>query len=235
MRRGQLGVALFTTLLLGSGAAWAQRPDAQMYELIETANLIAGGAAGTETSVTAMTGFVVSGTPLCPAQFAAQAGGQGQNNDVRDNGPVCAVNIIGSSALDLATGVGSIKGDFQVVLPDPINPKAVDASELVVVKGTFTGTMDFSPAVKHGTPYGTVSGVLTTDSGVRVAYTGIFVMPFDALCAMDDGQPITADCYLTYTLSGYPPTATVTGMTRVARTQKAIGYPTPRFDIYFRK
>jgi hypothetical protein len=245
MRRVGTGVALLVTVLLWSGAAAALTPDAQVYELTETANLIAAGAIGSEASVSSMIGFIQSGTALCPARFAAPARRalrRASRADIRDLGPVCTVTITGNNIVDLATGLGSISGTFAVLGPDPINPLAVDAPEVPVLTGTFNGNMDFSPAVRAGVPYGTVTGVLTAGASLSVPFSGVFMMPFDAPCAWSDGDDrdergtsYVTDCYLTYALSGTPPVVTVTGMVPVSPAQKAIDFPTARFDIYFKK
>jgi hypothetical protein len=133
-------VALLVTVLLWSGAAWALTPNAQVYELTETANLIAAGAIGSEASVSSMIGFIQSGTALCPAKFAAPARRalRGRpRGDIRDRGPVCTVTITGDNTVDLATGLGSISGTFAVLGPDPINPSAIDAPEVPVFTGTI--------------------------------------------------------------------------------------------------
>jgi len=152
---------------------------------------------------------------------------------------VCAITLTASNTVDLGTGLGPISGTFKVVLPDPINPHAVDAPELVVMKGSFNGNMDFSPAVISEIPYGTVTGVLLTDSGAPIPFGGVFVMPFGPdpnfpnLCDLINP---TGNCYLTYSLSGVNPLAvTVTGAAPVTPSQRALGYPTARFDIYFQQ
>jgi len=257
MRRVQTVAALLTTLLLWSGAAWAQGSTpvgytrgAQVYELTETARLIAKRKTEYEVSVSAMMGFVRLGTPLCPAQqFATSAPGTGASNDIRDQGSVCVVTITGSNTVDLTTGLGPISGTFKVVLPDPVNPHAVDAPELVVMKGSFDGSMDFSPAVLSGVPYGTVTGVLQTDSSAQIPFVGVFVMPFDPnpdpttpnLCnvanyaANNLGSP-GGNCYLQYALTQLnPPVVQLTGAEIVRDAQKSLGYPTARFDIYFQQ
>ena len=241
MRRVGTGVAVLTTLLLWSGTARAQgfTPGAQVYELTETARLIANRKIDYEVSVSAMMGFARPGSQVCQAQWAGPAPGSGGSTDLRDSGPVCAITLTASNTVDLRTGLGPISGTFKVVLPDPINPHAVDAPELVVVKGSFDGNMDFSPAVISGIPYGTVTGVLLTNSGAPIPFGGVFVMPFGPdpnfpnLCDLINP---TGNCYLTYSLSGVNPlVVTVTGAAPVTPSQRALGYPTARFDIYFQQ
>ncbi len=75
-------MAMLTTLLLWSGTARAQgstpaglTPGAQVYELTETARLIAHRKIDYEVSVSAMMGFARPGSPLCQARSAGPARG----------------------------------------------------------------------------------------------------------------------------------------------------------------
>lgn len=257
MRGMRTGVALLTTLLLWSGTVWAQASPpagatlaAQLYELTETARLIGRGAAESEMSTSALMGFAQPGTPLCPSTSPALAVAPGSSggsdltgsDDLRHGGKaVCVVTLTGSNTVDLTTGLGSIQGSFKVVAPDPANPRAVDAPELVIMKGSFAGTMDFSPALVSGVPYGTVAGQLTVDGGGTVPYTGVFVMPFAAATDPNDVNYCNSifpsgagDCYLTYALTSLnPPAVQVTNVEPVTAAQKSLGYPTARFDVYF--
>ena len=255
MRRVPIGAALLTPLLLWSGTVWAQTstpagftPTAQMYELTETARLIAKGAATSEMSTSAMMGFAQVGSPLCPSTSPALAVAPGSavtgTDDLRYSGQaVCVVTLTGSDTVDLWTGLGPIQGSFKVVAPDPANPRAVDAPELVVMKGSFTGTMDFAPALLSGLPYGTVTGQLTVDGGGTVQYTGVFDMPFAAATDPTYANPCNGifptgggECYLTYALTALnPPVVQVTGVEPVTAAQKSLAYPMARFDIYFQQ
>jgi hypothetical protein len=63
-----------------------------------------------------------------------------------------------------------------VVVP---GDNAVDAPELVVMKASFHGKMDFAPALLHGVPYGTVTGSMKLSKGKgRIPFTGVFRLPF---------------------------------------------------------
>src|SRR5260370_26009181 len=83
-------------------------------------------------------------------------------------------------------------GGSTVVTADEINPTQIDAPETVVMRGTFRGPIDFSPALQvPPLPYGTVTGHLMSDEGERVEFFGVFLLPFDAA---------GVDVYLAYTL-----------------------------------
>jgi len=127
----------------------------------------------------------------------------------------CTINATGSDNIDLATGLGNFGGTFTVVVQGD-NP--VDSPEYVVAKGKFKGQMDFSPAVLAGQPYGTVVGKMHLDGGGSYAFTGTFYLPFQ----LGDG----VDYYLDF---ASPPYFVVP----VQDNQRALGYPTVKFEISF--
>jgi hypothetical protein len=192
---------------------------AHVYELNEDARFRFRGTAGDERSTSQMMGFVDPGTPLCPVQLAAPI-------PVLPGKPSkCVLNVTGTDDVSLVTGFGPISGRFSVVTADPTNPNAVDAPETVVMKGRFAGQMDFSP-VLQGLPYGTITGTLTSDRDHRVPFFGVFLLPF----AMSD-----VDLYLSYTLVAAAASGVqLIGVVPVQPYERALLYPTARFDIYFR-
>src|SRR5262249_51631652 len=101
-----------------------------------------------------------AGTPLCPVALIAA---------VSPYAKTCTINATGSDNINLATGRGDFGGTFTVVVQGD-NP--TDSPELVVMKGTFKGKMDFSPAVLFGIPLGYVSGKLSDGRGSTFAFTG---------------------------------------------------------------
>jgi hypothetical protein len=222
-----LGLALLLTLALalGPNAALAQglTAGANVYEMNENAKFrFLRGVPTTETSTSQFMGFVSPGTPLCPqASFGALPNGQSG----------CVINVTGTDRVSLATGLGPINGKFTVVTADLF--PAVDSPETVVMKGTFSGKMDFSPALQ-GRPFGTVSGHLTINGGGNVPFFGVFLLPFGSA----NGCPFAA-CYLTYQIQNPVPQGVADVLRAppfVAPVQPfefAIGYPTARFDIYF--
>jgi len=74
-------------------------------------------------------------------------------------------------------------------------------------------------------PYGTITGTLTSDGGDRVPFFGVFLLPF---------RVSGVDLYLSYTLVT-PTTAGVqpNGVIPVQPYERALLYPTARFDIFF--
>jgi hypothetical protein len=160
---GLVGVAVTGTPALASAGG------ATLYELTENMKLVQRQhknrpAVGRRIATSAITGVAEPGTPLCPVpEF--QSGKAG-----------CAINVLGHDNISLVTGLGTIQGDFTTVIQGD-NP--VDGPEAVVLKGEFSGKMDFSPAILYQTPYGTVTGKVKADgSRKREDFTGVFRLPF---------------------------------------------------------
>jgi hypothetical protein len=158
---GVLGAAVVgTPALAGAGSA-------TLYELTENMKVIhknnKQNPVGRRIATSALTGVAQANTPLCPGEdFVSGPAG-------------CAVNVLGSDNVSLATGFGILSGDFTTVVQGD-NP--VDGPEAVVLKGTFRGQMDFSPAILHQIPYGTFVGKVRPARGPSVDFTGIFRLPF---------------------------------------------------------
>ena len=140
---------------------------ATLYELTENMKVAQRGKRNRSVSrriaTSALTGIAEVGTPLCPIpEF--QSGPAG-----------CAVNVLGKDNVSLLTGLGTFDGDFSTVVQGD-NP--VDGPEAVVLRGEFRGQMDFSPAILHQIPFGTVTGRVRADRGRRTDFTGVFRLPF---------------------------------------------------------
>jgi len=159
---GLLGVAVI------GAPAMASAGGATLYELTENMKLVQRNhrhatPVGRRIATSAITGVAEPGTPLCPtADF--QSGPAG-----------CAVNVLGSDNVSLKTGLGTLSGNFTTVVQGD-NP--VDGPEAVVLRGEFKGQMDFSPAILHQIPFGTVVGKVSPVRGRRTDFTGVFRLPF---------------------------------------------------------
>jgi hypothetical protein len=171
----------------------------------------------------ALMGYALVGSPLCPTDLVAR---------VNPYAGYCTINATGVDSISLLTGLGSFGGTFTIVVQD-VNP--FDSPEIVVGKGRFHGKMDFSPAILMSIPLGSVDGFLTYDNGRRkVPFKGTFRLPTAAIadsrlagyCRVPE-QP-TPDWCLTpfYLLDDY---STVD----VRPDERALGYPTVRFEITF--
>ncbi|HEX9819614.1 MAG TPA: hypothetical protein VGD07_08385 [Methylomirabilota bacterium] len=158
---GLVGVAL------AGVPAVASAENATLYELTENMKLLPrkqrGQAVTRRIATSALTGVAQPGTPLCPIpEF--QSGPAG-----------CAINALGKDNISLVTGLGTFEGNVTTVIQGD-NP--VDGPEAVVLRGKFSGQMDFSPAILHQIPYGTVTGRLQAGRGRATNFTGVFRLPF---------------------------------------------------------
>ena len=184
--------------------ATALAADATLYELTENMKLV-GKDSPRRRATSELMGTANAGTPLCPMPVGA---------------PPCTINATGSDNISLVTGLGKFSGTFTVVVQGD-NP--VDSPEFVIAKGKFSGKMDFSPAVLGGIPYGTVVGTLDPNGGGhrdQVRFKGTFFLPF----VFPDDPSATA-YYLDFT-NGF-------GVVPVADNERALGYPTVKFEINF--
>jgi hypothetical protein len=139
--------------------------SATLYVLTENMKLVPKqrslDTANRRIGTSALTGTAVLGTPLCPRQQF-------------ESGP-CAVNVLGTDDLSLATGLGTLSGHFTTVIQ---GDNLVDGPEAVALRGTFNGHMDFSPAILRQIPYGTFVGKVRASGGPNTEFTGIFRLPF---------------------------------------------------------
>jgi hypothetical protein len=174
---GLLGVAIVGAPAMASAdSTTCVAGSTCLYELTENMKLVQrnhkqGTPVSRRIATSAISGVAAPGTPLCPvAEF--QSGPAG-----------CAVNVLGSDNISLVTGLGTLTGNFTTVVQGD-NP--VDGPEAVVLKGEFSGQMDFSPAILQQIPFGTVVGKVKTD-GVRRRsdFTGVFRLPFAGNFAME--------------------------------------------------
>jgi hypothetical protein len=225
-------------LVTGAGSAAAQ--DAVLYEVTENMKLT-GGKVVHRMATSALMGFANVGTPLCPAVGAVATRGR------------CWISAVGSDNVSSATGLGTFGGRFAVVVQGD-NP--VDGPELVVMKGRFSGRMDFAPALVHNLPYGAVEGDFVVEhSGQKIPFSGVVRLPVLGSFGMvvgvdaDSGAPVTRTlrqlfCPLTPSPNpnlGGPDIAyldTTRGTPNgqcidVLPSELGLGWPTVRFDITF--
>jgi hypothetical protein len=165
-------VSVFIALALTSVASMTNpRPVAAaavtLYELTENMSILLDDRQTFRAATSAMTGWAVVGTPLCPETVVAAYG---------PGASACVVNATGSNRIDTRTGKGDFDGTLTVVVP---GDNAVDGPELVVMTGSFRGKMDFAPALVNGVPYGSVTGSMKLSTGKdRISFTGVFRLPF---------------------------------------------------------
>jgi hypothetical protein len=159
-----VGLAVMATASLPAAATAG---GARLYEMTENMKITSKGKLAKRTALSALIGTADVGTPLCPADLVAV---------YAPGATSCTINALGIDSISLSTGLGPISGWYTVVVQGDNN---ADSPELVITKGSFSGNMDFSPAIVYGIPLGSVTGTVT-DSNTKKAssFTGTFRLPF---------------------------------------------------------
>lgn len=234
-------VLLFAIMAAAPGYAVAEPPvpdwkqgkvpfDAVLYETTENLKMKALAQRPRRKATSSLLGFARRGSALCPEALVLAA---------EPKAEFCTLNATGSDNISLKIGTlnagkGTFGGDVEVTIQEVVNGNITpDSPEVVIATGRFTGKMDFSPAIVHGVPLGSVDGFVSLDGfSQRVPFKGEFRLPFllppvaDAVC-----QDPNAPLYIVdLEKFGVPPTF---GVSCVAANEMAIGYPTVRFEITF--
>jgi hypothetical protein len=168
---------------------------------------------GRRIAVAQLSGWSKLGTPLCPAWVLM----------ISPTAKKCAVNAQGSDDLSLATGQGTLKGTFSVVVQ---GDNLVDASEFVIMTGTFAGDADLSPAFAGRAPLGYITnGVATVDgSDVKLPFTGKFRLPIKLKTTSTLSDLLQLDAYY-LSDAGLP--------LWVKANERSLGVPAVRLEIKF--
>ena len=160
----------------------APTPDATLYELTENMKLDNLANPTERKAMAALQGSAKVGTALCPLALIQLL----QSFGLLVTSAPCAVTAVGRDVVDLATGSGTLEGEFAVVVNAD---NAVDGPELVVMEGVFHGNMqlqiDMTTVPPSPLPLITIPctaaapaacGTLTptTVFGVPVAYLGYY-------------------------------------------------------------
>ena len=193
-RRAPLLLLFLLAVVVGPRPAAAA--EATLYEVFENMFIAQYDGRTYREGWAALTGTARPGTLLCPLPLT------------------CALHATGASRVEVATGKGTFGGDLKVVVQ---GDNEVDGPEAIVLAGQFSGTMDFSPALLAGLPYGIVVGTVTMEGGGSSPFTGIFALPFRRNTVIPQ--------YLTFT--GLQPTGTV----MVRTDERLFGEPMVKFEI----
>ena len=182
-------VTMVLVAVFAAGAS-AHAADAVLYEVTEAVKVTSKGGTFKSSSAT-LTGDIAPGTALCPTWLTQQL-----------NIAACSIVVRATGRADDTTGIGPAGGDFDIVVQDWNN---ADAPELVVMKGTLTGTIDLSPAFQGQQPLGSITGKFHANgvAGSPLAshrasgtFAGTFRLPFraggKASYLMDDGSIVPA-------------------------------------------
>lgn len=212
-----LALLAFVAAPLFAAPALAQTlvADVVLYETTENMK-ITGQHVQRRQATSALLGFAAPDTPLCPTELAGGA-------------PYCTVNVLASDNVSFATGAGPVSGLVTVVVQEP---GSIDSPEVVIMRGKFRGTIDFTPILLNQGAFGTIDAILTFEKGKKgkVPFSGTFRVP--VLCATllaavgltpaDVGLADDANCY-----------QVPTGIAPIGANEYAIGFPTVRFEINF--
>ena len=152
---------------------------ARLYEMTENMKVTTSGYFQTRTATSQLLGTADVGTPLCPQSIVAR---------YAPGALTCTINATGTDTISKVTGKGTFSGSFTTVVQ---GDNGSDAPEFVVLTGTFSGSMDFSPAMLRQIPLGSVTGKLTASGQKSVAFRGTFRLPFQIAGVRDDGSICT--------------------------------------------
>lgn len=221
-------VLLVTGLVLGptlpSSEAGGRRPspkDVVLYELNEQAQFTFKDGRLHREATSGLEGKARRGTPLCPEELMAHAEQvfKARQRAVKDASR-CTVVAFGKSDLDVTDSdnvQGTIKGKIYLVV-NTVLTNLTDAPELVVMSGSFKGTVVVTDA--DGVIITITEGTLTGDDAAPTfcpdgcQFTGKFRQPFKvhhtAVYKKDNGHlvPVLPD-------------------------ERALGDPTVRLEITF--
>jgi hypothetical protein len=163
--------------MLACGAGVAAAQDGVLYEVSENVSMKDQGQKGLvlQSSSAILMGTLKVGTPLCPAWLGAATGST-----------FCSLTVNATANADDTTGIGPVKGSIRVVVQDW---NKTDGPEVVVIKASFSGTIDLSQAAQQGIPLGAIAGSYDATRGVRGtvgepykphsgSFTGVFRLPF---------------------------------------------------------
>ena len=174
-------------------------------------------------------GFAALGTPLCPSQLLVSV----------PRIESCTVIATGTDSVSTVTGTGPVSGTFDVVVNAPGN-SSVHVPDLPVISGTFSGTVDLSPAVVNRLPLGSIEGTFTIaqvadpatgmlmdlPQPVVLPFQGIFRMPFKlgAQGRFERSQRGQTASYLHDDLRNVMP---------VRAFERSTGFPNVRLEVSF--
>jgi hypothetical protein len=220
--------------LLVFPAATHAEPRVTLYEISERVTFHPRHAKDDESVVifrhasAPLFGFADLGTPLCPSELLITV----------PRIKRCTVIAIGTDEVSTVTGIGPVRGTFDVVVAAPGNSK-VHVPNMPAIAGTFDGTVDLSPAVISRVPLGSITGNFTitqmadaTGALVPVTpgvlpFTGTFRLPFrmDEYGSAGSNQYEEEEAF-------YLADDLVTPI-EVRHSERTLGYPTVRLELRF--
>jgi len=229
-------IAGFSLMLLVQSSAYADEATGPtgitLYEVSERVTFDPDpSAAGVirRNATSPLQGFAALGTPLCPSKLLVSV----------PRLESCTVIAIGTDSVSSVTGTGPVSGTFDVVVNAPGN-SSVHVPDLPVISGTFSGTVDLSPAVMNRLPLGSIEGTFTIaqvadpatgmlmdlPQPVVLPFKGTFRMPFKlgAHGRFERSQRGQAASYLHDDLRNVMP---------VRAFERSTGFPNVRLEVSF--
>ena len=229
-------IAGFSLMLLVQSSAYADEATGPtgitLYEVSERVTFDPDpSAAGVirRNATSPLQGFAALGTPLCPSKLLVSV----------PRLESCTVIAIGTDSVSSVTGTGPVSGTFDVVVNAPGN-SSVHVPDLPVISGTFSGTVDLSPAVVNRLPLGSIEGTFTIaqvadpatgmlvdlPQPVVLPFKGTFRMPFKlgAQGRFERSRRDHAASYLHDDLRNVMPVRTF---------ERSTGFPNVRLEVSF--
>jgi hypothetical protein len=224
-KRALIFAGLALALLVLPAAGYAQA-NVTLYEISERVTYspknLTESVVIIRNATAPLLGFADLGTPLCPSELLVTV----------PRIKSCTVIATGTNEVSTVTGIGPVRGAFDVVVNAPGNRKG-HVPNMPVIAGTFDGTMDLSPAVLLQVPLGSMTGNLTITemadgSGtlapvtpVILPFTGTFRLPFE----IDSPGRSSREAY-------YLADDLIT-LIEVKDRERSVGFPTVRLEVRF--
>jgi hypothetical protein len=224
-KRALIFAGLALALLVLPAAGYAQA-TVTLYEISERVTYspknLTDSVVIIRNATAPLLGFADLGTPLCPSELLVTA----------PRIKSCTVIATGTNEVSTVTGIGPVRGTFDVVVNAPGNRKG-HVPNMPMIAGTFDGTMDLSPAVLLQVPLGSMTGNLTITemadgSGtlapvtpVILPFTGTFRLPFE----IDSPGRSSREAY-------YLADDLIT-LIEVKDRERSVGFPTVRLEVRF--
>jgi hypothetical protein len=111
----------------------------------------------------------------------------------------CDFNTLATSHVPFDTGVGPIKGDFQVLFDTLLNPGHLLSDLVVKATGSIDGTLDLRPLLSGTQPLAFMNGKWKSkDIGVRGTFTGTFFVPTTTIPEDAGGSDLCPETHFAY-------------------------------------
>lgn len=111
----------------------------------------------------------------------------------------CDFNTLATSRVPFNTGVGPIKGDFQVLFDTMMNPGHLLSDLVLKATGSIDGTLDLRPLLSGTQALAFMNGKWKSkDIGVRGTFTGTFFVPTTTIPEDAGGSDLCPETHFAY-------------------------------------